>query len=209
VISKGAVRSLLFDEDGHTDTYNYQVNGHVLSPTYDTPLCSLKNDEYTFGNTISGGCGLTTVNQLYDFYFKGESEAYNEQNISQYQQDYDFASTTIIGNKIAQWNQTRDYYRQLIVNRSLGKTSDLPVLTDATQSSHPIVATSLEDNSNLLGLQSTNATDKRDSNTYRPQLQTSYRIAGDIFHTTAIPDDSEVNDINGARAGLVRKPPNR
>jgi hypothetical protein len=206
IYGRHIVRSVLYNPaNNKPDDYQYKIKERTLSPTYDHNSCNLQNDNYQFNGNLNNGCYLNSVNQLYDVYFQGKNAEYNDVNASDYLQDYNLAPTVINGSKNNQWNQTQDYYRQLIVNRGLGKTSNISSLTDSTQSSQSNVSTKLDspNTSSLLGLQAINSASNLDSTTNRPQLNTSWRRSGDVFHFYSIG----TNGINGAitRTGVRTK----
>jgi hypothetical protein len=196
--------------------YKYDIKFQNIAMTHSSFLCYKDYNDFTYGDQLSGGwgCGWTAHNQSYDFYFSGKNDTYqSSQNLKTFDQSYQFTGSGPYGLQQTSWNFT-DNNSSSVWNRALGKSSDTTGLQ--TQSSNWNVSTSLTSSTStkLLGLQAINpfAENTKDTNINRPQLQTAYRRVDDNFsgdQSHPVPDDSTTNNINGARAGLVRKPPNR
>jgi hypothetical protein len=198
------IRDTNGETNKHENKYQFSMKIQNLGVSGSLGCGYYSQGNFKFGQSLGtsqqgqDGCGWRSYTPNRDIIFSGNDSLYYDQNVEYSKQTYQFLSQNVLGQENYQWNLTNSYNSESIWNRALGKTID-GNFTVANQSSNSIVATDIN-SSNLLGLQSLNATDnKNDSNTYRPQLQTSYRRTGDAFNG-AIPDDSTTNNINGARA---------
>jgi hypothetical protein len=196
------VKSLITDKS----KYGYSVKGSDLSPTISRPCFNRNYSDYFFGSQLTGSCQWESNNQKFTFTF--------QQNTDNVKQNYPFASTTTYGTGLGEWNSNRSVDLKSTVNRSLGNALSNGSISysDTNQSSHKDVATALADGSYLLGLQTVNVIHNQDNNTYRPQLNTSYRRVKDYFGRPAdsnnlgafIPDDNSIQGVK-SRTGVRTK----
>jgi hypothetical protein len=151
---------------------------------------------YELGDYLSQpGCEWTRFDQNYDLIFQG---ATTEGSAIQ---NYDFKGHDNNGLSNASWNLNGESSYS-IYNRSLGNpilNSSLP-LTKKYQSSHVNLATKLNNDSHLLGLQSFNSINNLDTNTNRPQLNAQFRQEGDNYGGTIAENMIDDDSILGVRA---------
>jgi hypothetical protein len=181
----------------HETEYGFNVKKESVSLTashwcYESNLAA-----YSFGGQLTGGpnCSWGEYNQSYDFLFQGNNASYEN-----YNQNYQFiAGLAESGAQLRYWNATINRATSSVWNRGLGNTNN-----SASQTSNSANATPLNQNSSyLLGLQSIAideiwyVSESKDTNTNRPQLQTSYRRANDLYGETIVLDN---NSLQGARA---------
>jgi hypothetical protein len=133
--------------------------------------------KYSIGSILTGGEYWSTFNQNLDFTFLGTG-TYLQQNINQVEQAYQFKGYTNTFSEYSGWNSNIGGFTNSAWNRALGKTSNSST-SNLLQSSSSKVATKFSNDSYLLGLQSINSTDRKDTNSNRPQLTTSYRVLND------------------------------
>jgi hypothetical protein len=198
-------RSLIPDQTINQYTVSHQKLGLTTSWSCfyktQTNFIFAGKDNPTAGNIGGDYCGSQNgwagYNQLHDLFFQSDDTSLKN--------TYIFTGMERSGLTIDQWNLAYGADSNLVWNRGLGLPTSGGSLSYTNQAGHPSVATNLDLSSFLLGLQTINSSKNRDSNTYRPQLQTSYRQLNDNLsrvNSTGhfIPDDSAINDINGARA---------
>jgi hypothetical protein len=181
----------------HESQYSFDVKRNVRSVTSSSTSYSASQANYSFGQNLANTSAWRYLDQVYDFVFKGKSD-----DLKNYNQTYQFPGEDFYGLNYQKYNATEgvDYYS--IDNRALGKTKD-----SGSQTSNEKNATKLNDNSYLLGYQAIQSmvslNSNKDSNSYRPQLNVSWRKSGDLMHTIdAIPND---DSIWGAKARTGQK----
>jgi hypothetical protein len=185
----------------------FEVMKDFSSPTNAVQCYNGERSSYTMGsseNPNSGdigynGCGWNSSNTLYNLAFQGKDE--NSKSLQEYQFG---VSSAVDGSKISAWNITAGADSVSISNRAIGQA-----ILSGSQTSNSKNATPLnQDSSYLLGLQAlapaVNWVGNKDSNTNRPQLNTSFRRVDDDFGGVISADDKSING-RIARTGIYNK----
>jgi hypothetical protein len=161
----------------HETNYNFEVKLRSLDPTRIGNCVNFDQYNYSFGAGLTtNGCGWYAHDNTQDMLFSSTNTDAADQN-------YHFVGTNKNGFSNFHWNYTRSHDSYSLYNRALGNVfaESLPI-NFITQASNGDNAVGINE-SKLLGLQSVNPSNNRDSNTYRPQLQTNYLRINDYLAT--------------------------
>jgi hypothetical protein len=137
---------------------------------------------FNYGDALSASsCGWVDVSKQIDVGFYSNTSLSSGQN-------YALMTPVVDEKNLYGYNLTNHWAYSAIANRALGKA-----VNSGSQTSNVNNSTLLAENqSSLLGLQAISPTTARDTNSYRPQLTTSYRRKGDAF--TDVVQYKGVND---------------